>query len=99
MTQATHRRETASDRNVRNAVTLYLCTQRRQISESINATPDMTLRDAIGRSKSAWWLAWGSEIDRMSVCVRGLPRKITDAVGDADTIEVYPPLSARWLEA
>jgi hypothetical protein len=89
----------AADRDARNALTLYLCTPRRQIAESIRASPEMTLRDAIGRAQSPSWSDWRNQLDRMSVCVGGVPREITEAVGDADTIEVYPPLAARWLEA
>jgi putative ubiquitin-RnfH superfamily antitoxin RatB of RatAB toxin-antitoxin module len=89
----------ARGRAGRDAVTLYLCTPRHQIAESIHASPDMTLRDAIARATNPSWSDWRNQLDRMSVCVGGLPREITETVGDADTIEVYPPLSARWLEA
>jgi len=88
----------AESRN-RNQVTLFVCSARRQTAESIRATPDTTLRDVIGRSERAWLSMSGSDLERATVCVGGVPRTINDQVGDADTVELYPPLTRGWLEA
>jgi hypothetical protein len=33
------------------------------------------------------------DIDRLDVCVNGIPRHITDTLGFADSVEVYPARS------
>ncbi|HUN93310.1 MAG TPA: hypothetical protein VMU33_14765 [Burkholderiaceae bacterium] len=83
----------------RNEVTLILCAGRTQTAESIRATPDTTLRDAIGLSERAWLTVSGSGLDRVTVCVGGVPRRMNDRIGDATSIEVYPPLTRGWLDA
>jgi putative ubiquitin-RnfH superfamily antitoxin RatB of RatAB toxin-antitoxin module len=82
----------------RNQVTLFVCTARRQTAESVRATPETTVRDVIGRSERAWAMS-GAQLDQVAVCVGGVPRRMNDRIGDADTVEVYPPLTRGWLEA
>jgi hypothetical protein len=41
----------------------------------------------------------GAQLDQVAVCVGGVPRRMNDRIGDADTVEVYPPLTRGWLEA
>ena len=81
-----------------NQVTLIVCTARRQTAESVRATPETTVRDAIGQSERAWALA-GARLDEVAVCVGGIPRRMHDRVGDTDTIEVYPPVTRGWMDA
>jgi len=83
----------------KNQVTLFLCSARRQTAESVRATPDTTLRDAIGQSERAWLTLSGAESDRFTVCVNGIPRPLHERVGNAESIEIYPPLTRGWLEA
>jgi hypothetical protein len=79
-------------------VTLYVCSPRRQIAEPIHATPDMTLRDVVGLSENLWWSVRGDDLDRVTVCVSGVPRHINDRLGGATTVEVYPPRALVWYE-